>query len=740
MPCIVRDNKFQSLQLDKYSSLLYRMVPEAHGFAVCDVTGVPQFISDSGSKGDMEDAVAFLNDQPAALLDENGEILSRRMGDNRNLYGMSLLLDSLETYGFIAVLVEQPQREREGSCPVAEALQCISACLTSEYQLIGEVEALATELTERYEELNLVYETAEHVTGFAQGQEALRQLVVNCADYLNVNLAVLYMLEDKKAIYHISQRDPLQDSQEIIEQLFPLYAWTRNNNSSLVINKDSDPLREKLFPAVPYKIMSCPVINGDAKVNGVMICVNSNEKRAFTNSDRNILEVLSKKASQIISSSYDSLTGLINRKGFEYHLERGLHSARYKGLSHSVLYIDLDQLHIINDTASHKVGDELIKRVGRLIKEQVREVDTLSRLSGDIFGVLLEKCPPEDARIVARTIRDHIRGLDFEWDNLKFEVSVCIGIAPLTADRNSIENVMDDAEVACSTAKKLGKGRVTLYEQGDSDLSRRKSEMQWVNRIYKALRENRFVVYSQVIQSLKVGNDARHFEVLLRMLDEKGEVLSPFLFLPAAERYFLMPDIDRWVVHNTLQILADNWQHLGGLDGVWSINLSGQSIIDRHFLGDIIKQLRASPVPATAICFEITETATIGNLAEAQKFITALKNEGCSFSLDDFGTGLSSFSYLKNLPVDYLKIDGSFVKEIVEDSNLAAMVEAINHIGHILNLKTIAEFVKDDAIVERLKKMGVDFGQGYALGKPEPLKEQLAVLSQKIDLKQQSVC
>lgn len=727
----MQENQFQSLQLDKYAKLLHCMLPAAHGFAICDAKGAPQFISDSAGKCDMEDAVAFLNTQSAALLDENGEILSRRMGDNRILYGMSLHLDSLESYGFIVVLVDHPQVERAGVGPVAEALQSTAACLTNEYQLIGEVEAMADELTERYEELNLVYETAEHVTGFAQGQEALRQLVVNCADYLNVNLAVLYMLGDKNAISHISHRDPLKDSQDIIEQLFTLYPWTRKNNTSLVINKESEPFREKLFPAIPYKIMSCPVINGDGKVNGVLICVNSNEKRDFTNSDRNILEVLSKKASQIISSSYDSLTGLINRKGFEYHLERGLHTARYKGLSHSVLYIDLDQLHIINDTASHKVGDELIKRVGRLIKEQVREVDTLSRLNSDIFGVLLEKCPPEDGRSIARKIRDLIRKLDFEWDNLKFEVSACIGIAPLTADRNTIESVLDDAEVACSTAKKLGKGRVTLYEQGDSDLSRRKSEMQWVNRIYKALREDRFEVYSQVIQPLKDGNDALHFEVLLRMLDEKGDVLSPFLFMPAAERYFLMPDIDRWVVRNTLQILADNWQQIEGLKGVWSINLSGQSIIDRNFLGDIIRQLRDSPVPAAAICFEITETATIGNLAEAQKFIAALKKEGCSFSLDDFGTGLSSFSYLKNLPVDYLKIDGSFVKEIVEDSSLAAMVEAINHIGHILNLKTIAEFVKDDAIAERLKQMGVDFGQGYALGKPEPLKEQLAELKDK---------
>jgi diguanylate cyclase (GGDEF)-like protein len=723
----VHDNKFHSLELGKYSRLFYCMVPAARGFAICDAKGMPQLLSNVGAKDAMQDAVSLLNSRPASLLDEDGNIRCRRLGGNRVLYAMSLILESLETYGIMAALVDLDGQE-DGAGQVTAAMQNLALCLTNEYQLTGEVEAMAAELTERYEELNMIYETAEQVSGFAQGQEALRQLVLNCADYLNVNLAVLYMLGEKKPIYHISHRDPLPDSQNIIEQLFTLYPWTRKNNTSLVLNKRSASLRDKLFPALSHKIMSCPVINGDGEVDGVLSCVSTSEKRDFTNSDRNILEVMSKKASQIIASSYDSLTGLINRKGFEYHLERGLQSARYKGFTHSVLYIDLDQVHVINDTASHKVGDELIKRVGRLIKQQVREVDTLSRLNGDIFGVLLEKCPPEDGRSIARKIRDLIRQLDFEWDNLKFEVSACIGVAALTAERSSVESVLDDAEVACDAAKKLGKGRVTLFAQGDSDLTRRKSEMQWVNRIYRALRENRFEVYSQPIRPLQDGVEALHFEVLLRMRDENGEILSPFLFIPAAERYFLMPDIDRWVVRNTLAILADRWPDLQDLHGVWSINLSGQSIVDRNFLNDIIQQLRTSPVPGAAICFEITETATIGNLAEAQKFIAALKNEGCSFSLDDFGTGLSSFSYLKNLPVDYLKIDGSFVKEIVDDSSLAAMVEAINHIGHILNLKTIAEFVKDDDIVALLKRMRVDFGQGYALGRPEPLTEQLTAL------------
>ena len=721
------NSKFQSIDLEKYSRLLYCMVPEAQGFAICDARGIPQLLSNVAGTDVMQDAVALLNSQPAALLNEDANVRSRLIGNHCVLYAMGLILECLETYGFLAVVVDQ-DRQKNGPSQITLALQNLAACLTSEYQLVGEVEAMASELTERYEELNMIYETSEQVSSFAQGQEALRQVVLNCADYLNVNLAALYLLDQKKPIYHISHRDPLPDSQNIIEQLFTLYPWTQKNNTSLVLNKKSEPLREKLFPAIPYKVMSCPVINSEGSIDGVLCCVNSNEKNNFTNSDRNILEVMSKKTSQIISSSYDSLTGLINRKSFEYHLEKGLQSARYKGFIHSVLYIDLDQVHIINDTASHKVGDELIKKVGRLIKQQVREVDILTRLGGDVFGVLLEKCPPEDGRNIARKIRDLIRELDFEWDNLKFEVSACIGVSALTADRNNVESVLNDAEVACSAAKKLGKGRVTLYEQGDSDLTRRKSEMQWVNRIYRALREDRFEVYSQPIQPLQDGVRALHFEVLLRMRDEKGDIIAPFLFIPAAERYFLMPDIDRWVVRNTLRILADRWVELRGLKGVWSINLSGQSIVDRNFLSDIIKQLRASPVPGSAICFEITETATIGNLAEAQKFIAALKNEGCSFSLDDFGTGLSSFSYLKNLPVDYLKIDGSFIREIVDDSSLAAMVEAINHIGHILNLKTIAEFVKDDAIAAYLKEMRVDFGQGYALGKPAPLTEQLAAL------------
>jgi len=425
------------------------------------------------------------------------------------------------------------------------------------------------------------------------------------------------------------------------------------------------------------------------------------------------------------AASHDALTGLINRREFERRLAQLLETARIEHKQHAVLYLDLDQFKMVNDTCGHMAGDELLRQLTTTLEKKVRESDTLARLGGDEFGVLLEGCPLERAAAIADALRTAITEFRFVWQDKVFENGVSIGVVAITEHSESTARIMSAADSACYVAKDQGRNRVHVSHADDSELSLRQGEMQWVQRISRALAEDRLRLYYQAIAPLfpepcpvEGCAPAEHYEVLLRMVDESGKVVPPMAFIPAAERYNMMPAIDRWVIRTALDYLATKGTSPGS---TCSINLSGQSLGDEQMLEYIVGQLEDSGVAPECICFEITETAAIANLTRATRFMQVLKGMGCRFSLDDFGSGMSSFGYLKHLRVDYLKIDGSFVRDMVEDEVDHAMVEAINRIGHVMGIRTIAEFVENDAILDRLRTMGVDFAQGYGIHKPEPL-------------------
>lgn len=385
----------------------------------------------------------------------------------------------------------------------------------------------------------------------------------------------------------------------------------------------------------------------------------------------------------------DALIGLINRHEFEHQLSLALKSATQYRRSHSLLYLDLDQFKVLNDTCGHAAGDELMRQISDLLQERLRKGDTLARLGGDEFGVLLENRLPEHAVRVADQIRQAIREFRFVWAGAPFTVGVSVGVVSLGEDGHTLVEVLRAADAACYMAKEKGRNRVHVYRSDDSELSYRQGETQWVARIQRALDEGRFRLYVQEIFSLwpQLGRGV-HYELLLRMVEERGELVPPGSFIPAAERYGLMSAVDRWVVANvfdTYSRLAADRQ--GRPIELCSINLSGASIGDEGFLDFLQAQAAVTQVPYTAFCFEVTETTAVCNLPKAVHFIGQLKALGCRFSLDDFGAGMSSFSYLKHLPVDYLKIDGSFVKDMLEDPIGRDMVEAINHIGHVMGKK-----------------------------------------------------
>lgn len=426
------------------------------------------------------------------------------------------------------------------------------------------------------------------------------------------------------------------------------------------------------------------------------------------------------------AASHDILTELVNRREFEERLKRALKSAKAQETSYAVLYLDLDQFKIVNDACGHNAGDELLKQLGALLKSKIRWRDTLARLGGDEFGVLLESCTIDEAMRTAETLREVVDEFKFVWEDRTFRLGVSIGVVPILAETDDVAALLTAADSACAAAKDAGRNRVYCYEETDIDLMKRRKEMQWAARISNALEENRFEMFRQTIRPLQSGEDqGAHYELLLRMRDEAGALVAPDLFINAAERYGLTPSIDRWVISHTFRWLvseADERERLA----MCAINLSGQSLADEKFLPFVVEQFQTSGLDGSLICFEITETAAIASYSQANRFIHALKDLGCKFALDDFGTGLSSFGYLKHFPVDFLKIDGSFVREILHDPIDREMVRSINEIGHLTGKQTIAEFAENTEIITMLRGIGVDYAQGYGVDEPKHLFRAVA--------------
>ncbi len=421
-------------------------------------------------------------------------------------------------------------------------------------------------------------------------------------------------------------------------------------------------------------------------------------------------------------ATHDRLTGLINRAEFEQRLKRAIHSAAEQHSQHVLCFMDLDQFKVVNDSSGHIAGDELLRQLGALLRSRLRRRDTLARLGGDEFGILMEHCTLEQAREIADKLRQAVEEYRFTWEDKSYQIGASIGLAAITSETGDLTELLKQADTACYAAKDRGRNRIHIYQRDDKALMERQGEMFWVSALNTALAEGGLMLYAQPIRPLTPGHRP-HFEVLLRLQGPDGQVVLPGSFMSAAERYNLAERLDRWVIDNTFRWLCRHRERLAQI-GRCSINISGQSLGNEALLGHVISLLEGSNLPPGSVLFEITETAAINNLGEALTFMRALKAYGCSFALDDFGSGVSSFAHLKALPVDYLKIDGMFVRDIAVDPIDEAMVRSINEIGHVMGLHTIAEFVENDAILERLRVIGVDLVQGYGIGRPEPLEQE----------------
>jgi diguanylate cyclase (GGDEF)-like protein len=727
----VADNVFSLIDFEKYFHLLADVLPDIKGAGVCDIRGLMFSCSDE-----------WKDPLPGKCLD-----LSRFLDSGKTDKGKSLSIDCVneavsllrvglsgragETIGSLVIVMG-----KEPDCSpqhidgvITDALDAVSACVEREYQLTSELDAMARELAGRYEELNLVYDTRDDVTQYDNEWEALSQLVKNCVEYLDVGMAALLFKGQNKTFCVANKRGPIHEPSAVSKKFYgEFYSWIHSTGQSVVINDFADQQRVRLCPDVPYKVLACPVLDGAGSPVAIIVCANHNDRTDFFNSDRNLLEAMARKAAKIIQANYDSMTGLVKARGLEKTVQELMISVRENGISHCMLHLDIDQLQVINDTLGREAGDAVIKQTAALLQLKVRTTDLVGYLGQGKYGVLLDRCSIDRGVQVAENLRDLIGTKEFLWEGRSTQVTVSAGMAAIESDTTGVEAVLEAAEIACDSAKESGRNRTQVYRQDDGELLARKQQMQLVNGIQTALREDRFSIYCQTIQPTQPGLERYHFEILVRMFDEQGEIVSPGIFIPAAERYHLMPVIDRWVIKKTCETLSQHAMATVAAEGTVSVNLSGQSFADESIIPYISGQLLENGLHPTCLCFEITETAAMSNTEAAHRIIAALKEKGCRFSLDDFGTGMSSFAYLKTLPVDYLKIDGSFVRQIVEDRVSRAMVSSINDIGHVMNLKTIAEFVENDEIGRLLRAMRVDYLQGYNIAKPIPIEDYIASL------------
>ncbi len=716
-------NPFKQIDFKKLNDLILYLNPNIKVFSACDASGEVFWFNEPSYKSQIGLVTTEIHENIRSKKNNISSIYFRTSGEAESLYHIVLFDMADRPCGGLSIIVNTDDKEQKEN---EESLSLVASIATKERELLSELNSMAFELEERYEELNLVYDTDDKSDGLGDGPEVLQSLVINCTEYLDVAMSVLVLPREDLTLFHHNPKHTIHYIHSILMQLKnSLFPWIEENRSCLVMNELTDALRASILPDVPYKIVCCPILVANDEVSGILVTLNPNYARDFSNSDRNLLETMARKAAKVTMANYDGLTGLLKRNGFEHLLEISLASAQTEGKTYCVLHIDIDGMKVINDTLHTKAGDQLIINVSELIRQKIRDTDSIARLTGDKFAVLLDSCSLEMSCTIADNIRSAVQEMNYSWEGQEYDTSVCIGVAEMNADCESIQSITAAAELAVNVAKEQGRNTVQVYQTADTQLQRRKGEVHWVRNIQTALRKNNYELYCQMIQPIDNSSNTLHFEILLRMLAEDGSVISPGQFMPAAERFRLMPNIDAWVIENSFKILKEATSYADVSDYIWTINLSGQSMNEPSIVDLITSLTDHYQISPEIICFEVTETVAVNNLQDARYLMEGLKNKGSRFALDDFGSGLSSFAYLKTLPVDYLKIDGSFIKGIVDDPFTEAIVRAINQVSQVRGLETIAEFVENPEIIRCIKNIGINYAQGYGIGAPIPLSEQL---------------
>jgi len=710
--------------LDPYGRLLRMLMPSLRGVVVHDGYANLVWASD---EFDLSDEPEIISDAIANAMADRADFpgIARTLDADRVVYAFAVRGEHVELLGVISLIVRLSgtQIEPRPLQTVRQLVQPALECLRRELTLRAKLGSSERDLDIRERDLELMLEISSNQSGGASDADEFSVILKTGLDRMGCALAALWVPDKNVSVSLTRSGQPLSP-ESLLRAQQHLMAWMQLQQRTIVVNHISKVASDV---AAPYKILACPIRHRSERVMGVLALFNPPSAPDFDAQQTRIAEMLAKRSTSIIQSQYDASTGLMTRQAFERQASNLL--ATESGRSHIILYLDIDRLHVINETFGMHIGDDVIVSVAERMAKTLPPQALSARISGDRLAALIPNSTMEAAAVVADQIRAAAENIVPRAGQGSFEVSVCLGVSPIGHSDNPLAHALATSEIACKAAKDRGRNRVEMFQDSDQSIIRRHTDILVIGKLREALDNDSFRLDAQPILPLRGNYGRPRFELLIRMLGDRGEIIPPGKFLSSAERYQLMPTIDRWVVRRACELLGEHSAAVGEEFARFAINLSGQSLQDESFLGFVVDQIKTSSVPPGVLCFELTETATVGNLEKAQRFMRTLQDLGCQFALDDFGTGVSSLAYLKDLSVNYIKIDGSFVRDAIVNARSESMIKAIAQLAKVMCMETIAEYVETDVLRVRMTDLGVDYGQGFAMGKAQPLEELLHELA-----------
>ncbi len=716
--------------ISKAGGLLHSLVPRAQVFSYYDHKKVCIWNSDGAEDYEIDNFVADQPREVVGRLVETNTSLRRTLPSGRTVLALSVPGENEKTAGLLVALFSKNDGKSSSFNP-----SLIKNILEPAIELIGEslrvgkeMRDLERSVNDVAKELEFVYAVDEKIHGASGRHSSLAQLVGRSGRYLGINYSVLLIPSKRIRISatHSSWKNVNRKvlDRYLIDQLMPKLD---GQQKPLIFEIPADDTPGSAESG--YQALLCPLLDKQGNVEGILAQLGKVDNSKFSKNDRRFMSHIGRKVEYVIEQSFDSMTGFMSRSGFEAQLHESYGTLKSDEDTHQIIYFDLDNLQLVNDTFSRKAGDEVIMTFSRLLEEGLPKSAVLSRLTGDDFCMLLTHANDEAALNYANSVRESAVALRYLEGDKSLQVTMSIGIASFDRSSGDEGHALTTARMACEAAKEHGRDRIEIYDEGNRSVVRRYDDMQLVAEIQQALDADEFELLAQPITSISGDLTNPRYEILLRMEDGEGGRVQTGAFFSAAERYRMMPQIDRWVVSTTIAKLDEVHQHIDGQNAVFAMNLSGQSLGDDDFLQFIEEEIDRSNLPESSLCFEITESAAVSNLKKAQAFIDRLRELGCQISLDDFGAGLSSFAYLKNFNVDTLKIDGSFIRDITDNRISESMVAAITQVAKVMGLKTVAEYVETEETWALVAELGVDFAQGHFIGKPITLDSVLSDLT-----------
>jgi diguanylate cyclase (GGDEF)-like protein len=719
------ESRAADASFDPYGRLLRMLMPSLRGVVVHDGFSNLVWASD---EWDLADEPDLIKDAIANALSDAAEFAGvvRTLNADRAVYSFAIRGEHIELLGVVSLIARLSGKQTEARPlqTVRQLVQPALECLRRELSLRSRLGSRERDLDVRERDLDLMLEISSHHSAAASDSDEFGLILKTGLERMGCALAALWVPGKNIALSLTRSGQPMSP-ESLRRAEHHLMAWMQLQQRTIVINRISKVASDV---AAPYKILACPVRHPSERVIGVLALFNPPSAQDFDLHQTRFAEVLAKRATSIIQAQYDSSTGLMTRQAFERQASVLL-APSTSAETHIILYLDIDRLHVINETFGMHVGDDVIVSVAECMAKSLPAGALSARISGDRLAALIPNSDMDAAAIVAEKIRAAAAAIVPRAGQGSFEVSACLGVAPIGRSDNPLAHALATAEIACKAAKDRGRNRVEMFQDSDQSIIRRHTDILVIGKLRDALGNDSFRLDAQPILPLRANYGRPRFELLIRMLGDRGEIIPPSKFLSAAERYQLMPTVDRWVVHRACVLLGEHSASVGEDIARFAINLSGQSLQDESFLEFVIGEIKASSLPPGVLCFELTETATIGNLVKAQNFMHRLQDLGCQFALDDFGTGVSSLAYLKDLSVNYLKIDGSFVRDAITNSRSESMIKAIAQLAKVMCMETIAEYVETDVLRARMTDLGVDYGQGFAMGKAQPLEDLLRELA-----------